>query len=175
MKLVHKLFAWAITLVVVYTGASLVFPPADSADGALAEDAAFGIASLAGLSLFFLALLHEQKGENAKPYALVGSSISLTATIAYTGVALASTDTELAAVRWLAMVLSAVVAFSTMIAAVVAGIRSLQIFVQEWQDPSGQQAEVSMRGHIRLYSCAHPCKRSLFRTRQAFRNNDDIA
>lgn len=86
----------------------------------------------------------------SKPFAVVGSSVTLTATIRFAGLALASTDTELAAVQWLAMLLSGVVALSTIIAVVVLSIRSFQTFVRDWQDPSGLEDEAVLMQRERM-------------------------
>lgn len=107
----HKLVAWALALALAGAAATLVVgdeQPASGAPDALgsADRARLAVAGLAGLSLFLIATLHqERKGESAEGFAIAGAGASTAAAVSCAGLALVSSAAELAAVRALALVL----------------------------------------------------------------------
>jgi hypothetical protein len=106
----QKLAAWALALALASGAAALAgadYEPGSCAPDALglADRVRLAGASLAGLSLFLIATLHEGSSESAEAFAVAGGSASTAGAIAYTGLALVSSPAELSAVKALALVL----------------------------------------------------------------------
>ena len=105
----QKLAAWALALALASGAAALAgadYEPGSCAPDALglADRVRLAGASLAGLSLFLIAVLHEGS-ESVEAFAVAGGSASTAGAIAYTGLALVSSPAELSAVKALALVL----------------------------------------------------------------------
>jgi hypothetical protein len=105
----QKLAAWALTLALAGGAAALAgtdYEPGSCARDTLglADRVRLAGASLAGLSLFLIAVLHEGS-ESVEAFAVAGGSASTAGAIAYTGLALVSSPAELSAVKALALVL----------------------------------------------------------------------
>ncbi len=111
----QKLAAWTLVLALASAAVTLVGDeqPASGAPDALvsADRARLAVAGLAGLSLFLIATLHEErKGESAQGFAIAGAGASTASAVSCAGLALVSSAAELAAVRALAQVLIGCVA-----------------------------------------------------------------
>lgn len=107
----QKLAAWSLALALAGGAAELAGAedePSSSAPDTpgLTDRVRLAGASLAGLSLFLIATLHEgSKGESAEAFAVAGGSASTAGAIAYTGLALVSSPAELSVVKALALFL----------------------------------------------------------------------
>jgi hypothetical protein len=151
----HKVAAWAVLVASAIVAAVIMGPLETEASEYIEIDfmqaTLFAIVNLAGLSLFLLSVLDGYGHvECTRPFAVFGSSVTMAATITYAGLVLASTGDELVNVKWLAMVLYSLIALASAIATVVGGIRALQGFIRNWQDPSGERAEETMRQRERV-------------------------